>query len=186
MRASLRAAGVRKPLRQRSRESGAGWEYARVSERSIYMKISREEVRKVKCPKCGAEPSKKCFKRSRYADGQVEVRESNHQERIRKALDAGAATNPVSRMTFTVQGTASPVRTRVRDEQRVSRWMGLEPATREQTRGEPCEDCGARPGQPCLGVVRLDGSRRAMEGHHSSRWAAAMRRLGRAPRPDGQ
>lgn len=153
-----------------------------MSDRPIYMKISREDVRKVKCPRCGAEPSKKCFKRARYADGQVEVRESNHEERIRKALDAGAATNLVSRMTFTVQGTASPVRTQVLDEQRVSRWTGLEPATREQTRGEPCDDCGARSGQPCLGIARLDGSRRPMAGHHSSRWVAAMTRLGRVPR----
>lgn len=143
-----------------------------------YLRISRDDARKVPCPECRAPAGQKCYGRAHYADGTVKTRESNHMGRVRAALAAQPTTRSLTR-TFRVE--AAPVRAPVRNGERVSRWAGLEPATEEQTREEHCTDCSAQPGEPCWGSTRADGSRNPIASHHAPRWVAAMTRLDRVP-----
>lgn len=144
-----------------------------MDDRELFRLVGRGRGRTVKCPTCQADPGEQCYAKG-YNKGNVLYRASNHKARMIRAAEELGLTSGGS------LGVKIPTIPPVPKVKRPSRWQGLQRATPEETRAERCPECDAEPGHPCLWFL-ADGRRSSRNDHHTSRWVAAMKHLGRHP-----
>lgn len=137
--------------------------------------LSREYVRSVRCPKCGAEPGQGCP----GADGWERI--SPHQERYDAAATSTPDDGDYLRQRFREGGILAPTSYLVLRPVAVRPRAGAAPGqpppqrrvlSREEIRGVPCSECEAEPGEWC---ERPGGLR---ERNHQVRRQEAILELG--------
>lgn len=141
----------------------------------VHLRLPRAHVRKVWCPKCHAEPGRKC--RYLSQDGVLQEREQNHIDRVAFAMNPDATIPRTIPSAPVTTNRVVPVRPR-----REARYPGVEAATHEETLTVPCPSCDAAPDEQCR-RRSTNGVIRHRKDHHAERWRFVMAKMGRLPWP---